>query len=161
MAAYRTQSGAAVYLPEPIDVPDDYPPEHLCVFVDPRQASAPRARSGKALRPLGFFKGFVVAFLLLCLVGALALRAARPAAAQHPEPPCAAPSSLAKHLATEYDEAPIALGVLGNGELLEIYHSEARGTWTVVITMWTGKILQSCIIAAGKGFEMVPVGAAT
>jgi hypothetical protein len=67
--------------------------------------------------------------------------------------PCHNASEIAKQLSTKYDEAPVAFGLQSNGNLLQVYSSEEKGTWTVVSTTPTGV---SCIVAAGKHWESLP-----
>ena len=67
--------------------------------------------------------------------------------------PCHDATEIAKQLSKKYEEAPIAFGLQSNGNLLQIYTSETKHTWTVVSTTPTGK---SCIVAAGKRWENIP-----
>lgn len=67
--------------------------------------------------------------------------------------PCHDANEIAKQLSTKYEEAPVAFGLQSNGNLLQIYTSETKNTWTVVSTTPTGK---SCIVAAGKRWESLP-----
>lgn len=53
----------------------------------------------------------------------------------------------------KYDEEPIAFGMQSNGNLIQVWKSEAKGTWTIVTTTPAGT---SCIVAAGKGWEQIP-----
>ena len=67
--------------------------------------------------------------------------------------PCHDAIEIAKQLSKKYEEAPIAFGLQSNGNLLQIYTSESKHTWTVVSTTPSGK---SCIVAAGKRWETMP-----
>ena len=67
--------------------------------------------------------------------------------------PCHNATEIAKQLSSKYDEAPVAFGLQSNGNLLQVYSSEEKGTWTVVSTTPTGV---SCIVAAGKRWESLP-----
>jgi hypothetical protein len=67
--------------------------------------------------------------------------------------PCHNATEIAKQLGSKYDEAPVAFGLQSNGNLLQIYASEDKGTWTVVSTTPAGL---SCILAAGKSWESMP-----
>lgn len=79
---------------------------------------------------------------------------AGPAAAQSSQRmPCHKASEIAKQLGSKYDEAPVAFGLQSNGNLLQVYASEDKGTWTVVSTTPAGV---SCIVAAGKSWEDIP-----
>jgi hypothetical protein len=50
-------------------------------------------------------------------------------------------------------EEPEALGLLGNGHLLEVFVSKKTGSWTIVSTQPDGT---SCIIAAGRSWQALP-----
>lgn len=67
--------------------------------------------------------------------------------------PCHNATEIAKQLNSKYDEAPVAFGLQSNGNLLQVYASEDKGTWTVVSTSPQGL---SCIVAAGKRWESMP-----
>lgn len=69
--------------------------------------------------------------------------------------PCHDAGEIAKQLSAKYKEAPVAFGLQSNGNLLQIYASDKKSTWTVVSTSPTG---QSCIVAAGKRWESLPFG---
>jgi hypothetical protein len=78
------------------------------------------------------------------------------ASAQSGQPmhiPCHDATEIARQLSQKYEEAPIAFGLQSNGNLLQIYTSETKHTWTVVSTTPSGK---SCIVAAGKRWETIP-----
>lgn len=67
--------------------------------------------------------------------------------------PCHDATEIARQLSKKYEEAPIAMGLQSNGNLLQIYTSKSQHTWTVVSTTPAGK---SCIVAAGKRWETLP-----
>jgi hypothetical protein len=71
----------------------------------------------------------------------------------NPRMPCHNATEIAKQLSNKYDEAPVAFGLQSNGNLLQVYSSEEKGTWTVVSTTPAG---MSCIVAAGKRWESLP-----
>ena len=71
----------------------------------------------------------------------------------NPRMPCHNAMEIAKQLNSKYDESPVAFGLQSNGNLLQVYSSEEKGTWTVVSTTPTGV---SCIVAAGKSWESRP-----
>ncbi len=90
-----------------------------------------------------------IAFFATALIGAIAV--ATPALAQQQAAPCVKRSDFLKHLATNYDEAPVAMGVTASGRVLEVVVSE-RGTWTIIVTMPNGV---ACGIASGDNWETV------
>ena len=94
----------------------------------------------------------VAAMVLAC--GAFAGPAGAQTAPGNPRMPCHNATEIAKQLSNKYDEAPVAFGLQSNGNLLQVYSSEQKGTWTVVSTTPTGV---SCIVAAGKRWESLPV----
>ena len=67
--------------------------------------------------------------------------------------PCHNATEIAKQLSSKYEEAPVAFGMQSNGNLLQVYSSEEKDTWTVVSTTPAGL---SCIVAAGKRWESLP-----
>ncbi len=79
------------------------------------------------------------------------------AAAQSPPAgmrmPCHDATEIAKQLSNKYSEAPVAFGLQSNGNLLQVYASMDKGTWTVVSTTPAGL---SCIVAAGRSWESLP-----
>ncbi|HEX5078089.1 MAG TPA: hypothetical protein VFV80_02985 [Geminicoccaceae bacterium] len=67
--------------------------------------------------------------------------------------PCHNATEIAKQLSSKYEEAPVAFGLQSNGNLLQVYASTEKDTWTVVSTTPNGL---SCIVAAGKKWEHLP-----
>ncbi len=54
-------------------------------------------------------------------------------------------------LAANFREAPVALGVTGGGDLVEVMASQDGQTWTIVVTSARGR---SCLLAAGEGWRV-------
>ena len=94
----------------------------------------------------------IPALVLAC--GAFASPLGAQMGPNNPRMPCHNASEIAKQLSSRYAEAPVAFGLQSNGNLLQVYSSEEKGTWTVVSTTPTGT---SCIVAAGKRWESLPV----
>jgi hypothetical protein len=92
------------------------------------------------------------AMVLAC--GAFSSQLGAQTAPANPRMPCHNATEIAKQLSSKYDEAPVAFGLQSNGNLLQVYSSEAKDTWTVVSTTPAG---MSCIVAAGKRWESLPV----
>lgn len=101
------------------------------------------------MRRLGFF---VSAMVLACGAFASPL-GAQSSPGNNMRMPCHNATEIAKQLNSKYDEAPVAFGLQSNGNLLQVYASEDKGTWTVVSTTPNG---MSCIVAAGKRWEALP-----
>jgi hypothetical protein len=93
----------------------------------------------------------VSAMVFAC--GAFAGPLAAQTAPNNARMPCHNASEIAKQLSNRYDEAPVAFGLQSNGNLLQVYFSEEKDTWTVVSTTPSG---MSCIVAAGKRWESLP-----
>lgn len=80
--------------------------------------------------------------------------AAFPALAQE-TPTCVKRSDLLNHLATNFDESPVAMGLTTSGKVLEVVVS-AGGSWTIIITTPSGI---SCGIVSGESWkDMSPEG---
>ena len=88
------------------------------------------------------------ALLALGLLPSAAL--AQPAGAD-PRPPCADYREVQRQLAAGYGEAPVALGLRSNGELLQVFASPESGSWTIVSTSPQGT---ACILATGRHWEL-------
>lgn len=82
----------------------------------------------------------------------LAALAAAPAAGQQAD--CAARDSILDYLAQEFAERPVAMGLANNGGVIEVLSDAAGTTWTILLTRPDG---QSCLVAAGEGWESLPL----
>lgn len=83
---------------------------------------------------------------------------AAPALAQAPAPAtitpaCHSHSALAEMLNQKYAEQPSAIGLQANGHLVEVFVSNDRTSWTIVVTRPDG---WSCIVAVGEHWESLP-----
>ncbi len=67
--------------------------------------------------------------------------------------PCHEYREVRRQLADRYGEAPVSAGVRSTGELVEVFASPRRGTWTIVSTSPAGL---ACVLAAGKGWNGPP-----
>lgn len=79
-----------------------------------------------------------------------ALLVAFPAMAQQ-SAPCVKRTDFLNHLSSNYDEAPVAMGVTASGRVLEVVASD-HGSWTIIVTMPNGI---ACGIASGESWESV------
>lgn len=75
-----------------------------------------------------------------------------PALAQ--QNPCTQRQQVLRQLASQYEEAPVAMGLANNGGVIEVLSSGDRSTWTIIITMPDGI---TCMIAAGESWEPLPI----
>ena len=64
---------------------------------------------------------------------------------------CVKRSDLLDQLATNFNEAPVAMGLTTGGKVLEVVVS-ADGSWTIIVTTTSGI---SCGVASGKSWEKV------
>ena len=54
------------------------------------------------------------------------------------------------HLARNYHEAPVAIGVTSSGGLVEVLTTGDGETWTIILSSPNGT---SCLVAAGEGWR--------
>ena len=71
-------------------------------------------------------------------------------AAGHAERQCAGHEMIAEALAKNFGEARRTMGLAEDNTVMELYASEATGTWTLTVTMPSG---MTCLVAAGNSFE--------
>ena len=62
---------------------------------------------------------------------------------------CVPAPALAERLASEYGEVLTAAGVDANGNLVQVYSSDAKGTWTIAVTVPGGP---TCVVSSGEGW---------
>ena len=78
---------------------------------------------------------------------------ASPAAAQEAQAPWFERTEIVGQLAARYTEAPTALGLTSTGAVLELFATADGATWTLVITLPSGK---SRVIATGESWTRRP-----
>ena len=66
---------------------------------------------------------------------------------------CDRRETVVGELSSEFQEKPVAVGLQGNGTLLELFASKETGSWTVLITLPSGV---TCLTLVGDSFEMLP-----
>jgi hypothetical protein len=66
------------------------------------------------------------------------------------QPGCQSRAKIQQLLTQRFDEAPTALGLQANGELIQVFSSKDGATWTIVTTRPDGL---SCIVALGQHWE--------
>ena len=93
--------------------------------------------------------------LIRILTGAalLALALAVQPAAAEPIFNCAEHSKIVEFLGSHYSEKLLAVGLINEAAILEVYVSES-GSWTILVTNVSGR---SCVVFAGQNWETVPV----
>ena len=79
----------------------------------------------------------------LALIAALATG---PAMAQSDAPRCGPRAAAAETLATRYGEAVRFVGIINAAAVVEVWASDASGTWTLLVTNAEG---ETCVIFTG------------
>lgn len=95
-------------------------------------------------------------------LGLLAMTPEARAAEPAPEPTtaptkaCAAHSDVVRKLADRFGETRTSIGLHKDDAVVEVFSSDATGTWTIVVTGADG---MSCLLAAGQRWEQLPAKA--
>ena len=63
---------------------------------------------------------------------------------------CLPHTEVAKQLGSVHSEVPVALVLADNGNVLEMFSTGNGSTWTIVMTMPSGK---ACLVAEGEDWE--------
>lgn len=71
----------------------------------------------------------------------------------HAQAVCDLRGIIVDRLESQYQETAKALGLAGNGGVVELYTSES-GSWTLLLTQTSGV---ACLIAAGESWHDVPL----
>ena len=66
---------------------------------------------------------------------------------------CATHDDVVSNLTKRFQEKQKAFGLIGNKAIVELFVS-GKGSWTIIVTGTDGK---ACVIAAGEGWENIPV----
>ena len=76
------------------------------------------------------------------------------AAAQiaHSAPQCDSREAVTALLADRYGETRRGLGIAGQSAVMELYATEATGTWSITLTLPDGRM---CLMASGANYETV------
>ena len=65
-------------------------------------------------------------------------------------PQCDTRDRVTALLAERYGETRRALGLAGEAAVMELFASDASGTWTITVTLPDG---QTCLMASGSDFQ--------
>ncbi len=76
------------------------------------------------------------------------LSASAPAAAQGRN--CAPRDIVVERLASKYGESRQSMGLGANNAVIEVFASDASGTWTITVTSASGL---TCLVASGQAYE--------
>lgn len=63
---------------------------------------------------------------------------------------CGLHAAIVDTLSKKYGETPRGIGLVSNQGVMQVFVSQEKGTWTIVVTNPHGK---ACLLAAGKGWE--------
>jgi hypothetical protein len=66
---------------------------------------------------------------------------------------CGERQAVIAQLQARYGETRQAIGLGGNNAVMEVFASAETGSWTILVTLPTGR---TCLIAAGEAFEALP-----
>jgi len=72
--------------------------------------------------------------------------------ASHSATQCGARDRVLGHLAEKYGETRRGMGVAANNGVMEVFASDASGSWTITVTLPDG---QMCLLASGQGYETI------
>jgi hypothetical protein len=103
-------------------------------------------RNSTVIRPRSAPRWQAQAMLLGAAIGALIISTTAVAAPAG----CAARADVLKQLAKQYHEAPVAVGLINVGALVEVLTSQDGSTWTILVDRPDGT---SCLFAAGEGWQ--------
>lgn len=70
----------------------------------------------------------------------------------HSAPQCARHADVVDTLAQDYGETRRSQGIAANNTLMELFASDATGTWTLTVTTPDGT---TCLVASGEGYDAV------
>ena len=71
------------------------------------------------------------------------------------QPPCNQRDHIVTWLGATYKEVPVAFGVNGKGDLVEVLSSQDGFTWTIIVTSPDGL---SCVVSVGEGWRSIQLG---
>lgn len=94
-------------------------------------------------------QAFLAFFAAAVTVFAVSSASAQPASGMG-RMPCHSYDELSNQLDQRYKEAPISIGIQSNGNMLQVFASEALDSWTILSVTPQGL---GCIIAAGRNWQ--------
>ena len=68
---------------------------------------------------------------------------------------CAPRAVVLERLATAYGETRQSIGLGPNNQMVEVFASDATGTWTITVTQASGV---TCLVASGQAYETLAEG---
>ncbi len=70
----------------------------------------------------------------------------------HSAPQCDTRETVIALLADRYNETRRAIGIAGQSAVMELFASDATGTWSITMTLPDGRM---CLMASGANYETV------
>lgn len=68
----------------------------------------------------------------------------------HARQKCGARGEIVQRLGNQYGETRRGLGLGGGDRVVEVFASDATGTWTITVTLPDGRM---CLVASGQSWE--------
>lgn len=65
---------------------------------------------------------------------------------------CAPRDTVVEQLSSKYGEVRKSVGLASSNSMIEVFASEATGSWTITVTLPNGT---TCLMASGQSFETV------
>jgi hypothetical protein len=93
---------------------------------------------------------------MMKMVLTVALATAAFASGAQAGPACGKRDDILAQLSERYREAPVGIGVAGNGGLIELATAGTGATWTLLITLPNGP---TCLLAAGRDWQPLQTAA--
>jgi hypothetical protein len=93
----------------------------------------------------------IIHLAALTTAAALYLASTTQAAAQS-QANCGPRAAVVAQLAERYGETRQYVGIGSNNAMVEVFASDASGSWTILVTMPSGV---ACLVASGEAFEQV------
>lgn len=87
---------------------------------------------------------------MLRMAFAAALATGLFAAGAQAAPVCGKRGDVLAQLSEKFKEAPVGIGLAGNGGLIELLTANTGTTWTLIITLPNGP---TCLLAAGRDWQ--------
>ena len=70
----------------------------------------------------------------------------------HSAPQCDSREAVTALLADRYGETRRSIGIAGQAAVMELFASDATGTWSITLTLPDGRM---CLMASGSNYETV------
>jgi hypothetical protein len=99
-------------------------------------------------------RAFLFCLILAIAAGAGLSTAPANAQAARSQMMCGKRADLVRQLGEKYGESRRSLGLAGGRGVVELFASEATGSWTILITSPQGV---ACLMAAGEAFQDDPI----